>query len=141
VATSGARGAIDALGLIMTAGAAAATPAAEAMGEAVAREARSQLSRSSHPPGTPTTSMPGSPPATVTGRLRDSVEVRVIGEGAVQVGATAPYARIQELGGTSGRGGATELPSRPYLIPAWEIAGSEAYEVALEVIREAVSRG
>lgn len=77
----------------------------------------------------------------ITGRLAGSLEVRIIGLGMVQVGATSAYARIQELGGTAGPGGATELPSRPYLIPAWELAGSEAYHVALEIISEAVSRG
>lgn len=77
----------------------------------------------------------------ITGRLAGSIEVRVLGPGVVQVGATTPYARIQELGGTAGPGGATELPSRPYLIPAWELARVAAYEVALEIIGEAVSRG
>src|SRR5512146_97655 len=111
------------------------------MGEAVAREARAQLSRSSHQLGTVSPAPPGEPPAMVTGRLRDSVAVKVLSDGVVQVGATTPYARIQELGGTSGRGGVTELPSRPYLIPAWERAGTEAYEVALEVITEAITLG
>lgn len=141
MASTGAKGAIDALGLILTAGVAAATPAALAMGEAVAREARAQLSRSSHQAGTPSPSPPGEPPAMVTGRLRDSVSVQTLGEGVVQVGATTRYARIQELGGTSGPGGATELPSRPYLIPAWERYAVEAFEVALEVITEAISVG
>jgi phage gpG-like protein len=36
------------------------------------------------------------------------------------MGPTAPYARIQELGGATGRGGATVLPARPYFIPAAE---------------------
>jgi len=141
VATSGAKGAIDALGLIMTAGVAAAEPAAEAMGEAVAREARAQLSRSSHAPGTPSPAPPGEPPSMITGRLAGSIEVKVLGPGTVQVGATTAYSRIQELGGTAGPGGATEVPSRPYLIPAWELAAVEAYQVALEIISEAVSLG
>lgn len=141
MASTGARAAIDALGLIMTAGVAAATPAAEAMGEAVAREARTQLTRTSHALGTPTPAPPGEPPAMITGRLAGSLEVSVLGDGVVQVGATAPYARIQELGGTAGPGYSTELPSRPYLIPAWEAAATEAYEVALVVIGEAISGG
>lgn len=139
MASTGAKAAIDALGLIMTAGVAAATPAAEAMGEVVAKEARAQLSKSSHAAGTPTPAPPGEPPAMVTGRLAGSLAVKVLGEGVVQVGATAPYARIQELGGTAGPGYSTQVPSRPYLIPAWEAAGTAAYEVALEVITEAIS--
>lgn len=138
MATTGARGAISALGLILTSGVAAASDAALAMGEALVREARAELGKAAHPAGSPSPSGPGNPPAMVTGRLRDSVSLRVLAPGTVQVGAVTPYARIQELGGPSGRGGATELPPRPYLLPAWEKVRVAAVETALEVITEAI---
>jgi|SRR5690606_207829 len=76
-----------------------------------------ELSRTSHPPGTPTPAPPGTPPSLVTGNLRRSIQV----EGPQQtgpaswsakVGAEAVYARVQELGG-----GPSRLPARPYMAP------------------------
>jgi phage gpG-like protein len=89
------------------------------------REIKAQLATSSHPRGTPTPSSPGEPPSLVTGTLRRSVSVMgptPLGTGRwqAQVGPTAVYGRIQELGGVTGRGGATELPPRPYVRPAYE---------------------
>lgn len=66
---------------------------------------------------------PGSPPALVTGTLRRSVKVTApepkgFTGWEISVGPTAIYGRIQELGGYTGRGGATYLPARPYVEPS-----------------------
>lgn len=98
--------------------------AAQAMGNLFVREvATNELRRYSHPPGTPTPSPPGEPPALVTGTLRRSVHAtapRQTGPGRweVEAGGSVVYARIQELGGVTGRGHRTRLPARPYLRPA-----------------------
>jgi phage gpG-like protein len=73
-----------------------------------------------HPPGTPTPSPPGEPPARITGALLRSVNAEpVVRTGAwtwsARVGTRIIYGRIQELGGMSGRGHRTYLPPRPYL--------------------------
>lgn len=92
----------------------------------VARQQRTLLTLSSHPRGTPTGSPPGSPPWRITGRLMDSVTVRRATPTGLdrwegQVGPTAIYGRIQELGGDTGRNHRTHLPPRPSLYPAWAI--------------------
>jgi phage gpG-like protein len=79
-----------------------------------------ELSRTSHPPGTPTPSPPGSPPSLVTGTLRRSIQVEGPaqtgpGRWTANVGTGLVYSRIQELGGTAGRG--AYLPPRPYMAP------------------------
>lgn len=84
-----------------------------------------ELSRTSHPRRTPTPSAPGSPPSLITGTLRRSIVASPavpIGPGVwrATVGGTVIYARIQELGGQTGRNHATTLPPRPYLRPAAE---------------------
>lgn len=89
------------------------------------REIKQTLSTSSHPRGTPTPSSPGEPPSLVTGTLRRSITVNGphplgLGRWEAQVGPTAVYGRIQELGGVTGRGHATTLPARPYVQPAFE---------------------
>jgi phage gpG-like protein len=58
----------------------------------------------------------------VTGTLRRSITVKGphplgLGRWEAQIGPTAVYGRIQELGGVTGRGGATVLPARPYVAP------------------------
>lgn len=80
---------------------------------------KEELSRSSHPPGTPTPSPPGSPPSLITGNLRRSIQVegpQATGAASwsVSVGAESVYARVQELGG-----GPSRLPARPYMAPAF----------------------
>ncbi|MGE7437942.1 hypothetical protein [Kitasatospora sp. NPDC001175] len=103
--------------------AAAAAPSAIVASQALIEgEARAALSRYSHPPGTPTPSPPGEPPAKITGRLWDSFELAGptatgFGVWTSVMGPTAPYARIQELGG---RANHSELPARPYFRPAVE---------------------
>ena len=76
-----------------------------------------------HTAGTPTPSAAGSPPAVVTGTLRRSIRSdtpTLVGLGGFvgHVYPTSIYARIQELGGQTGRNHATTLPARPYLAPA-----------------------
>jgi hypothetical protein len=62
---------------------AAATPTALAQaGHVVEGMVKLELSRTSHPPGTPTPSPPGSPPSLITGALRRSIMV----EGPAQIG-------------------------------------------------------
>lgn len=102
----------------------------------VERSIKKILRTYTHPEGTPTTSPPGEPPALVTGTLMRSVRVRGPFPGRrrhtyrSQIGPTAVYARIQELGGRvrkarhSGQigpqrsGGYTRIPKRPYVKPA-----------------------
>lgn len=89
------------------------------------REIKQTLSTSSHPRGTPTPSSRGEPPSLVTGTLRRSITVQGphplgLGRWEAQVGPTAVYGRIQELGGVTGRGHAATLPARPYVQPAFE---------------------
>jgi phage gpG-like protein len=89
------------------------------------RNIKKTLATSSHPRGTPTPSSPGEPPSLVTGTLRRSISVKGpvplgMGRWEAQVGPTAVYGRIQELGGVTGRAGATELPPRPYVRPTYE---------------------
>lgn len=78
-----------------------------------------ELGRTSHPPGTPTPSPPGSPPSLITGNLRRSAQVegpQATGPGrwSASVGMESVYARVQELGG-----GPSNLPARPYVAPAF----------------------
>jgi len=82
-----------------------------------------ELSRKTHPPGTPTPSIPPEPPALITGNLRRSAQdrapqrlMRAVWEGALRM--TAAYARIQAKGGWTGRNHATYLPPRDYITPA-----------------------
>lgn len=102
------------------------------------REIKAQLSLGSHERGEPTTSAPGEPPDLVSGDLRRSVQVegpgpRGSGSWEVSVGPTVVYGRIQELGGRTGRHGATVLPARPYVAPALD----EMKPIMRTVMREA----
>jgi hypothetical protein len=87
------------------------------------RHVAAELTRKTHPPGTPTPSIAPEPPALVTGNLRRSAQDRLpqrigraIWEGALRM--TAIYARIQAKGGWTGRNHATHLPARDYITPA-----------------------
>ena len=99
--------------------AAAATLASEG-----AKEIRGQLTKRSHPPGTPTPSPAGQPPARVSGRLANSViTVQPVPAGAHRwVSMAGPhgvvYARIQDQGGRAGVRHSATLPPRPYRVPA-----------------------
>jgi hypothetical protein len=87
----------------------------------VAIQQRTLLNLGSHPPGTRTGSVPGSPPWRISGHLGDSVTVRRarstgLGRWEGAAGPTAVYGRVQELGG-----GPYNLPARPSLRPAWDL--------------------
>jgi phage gpG-like protein len=77
----------------------------------------------------------------ITGRLRDSVVTKFVGDGTVLVGATTPYARIQQFGGYSGVNRATRTPARPYLEAALAESSGEAWDAAIDVIVERVFGG
>lgn len=89
---------------------------------AVERQTKVNLALKSHKRGTPTPSLPGEPPALISGALRRSVKIS--GRGGRKgvytgsVGPTMIYSRIQELGGVAGRNHRASLPARPYLKPA-----------------------
>ena len=109
-------------------------------------EIKQTLATSSHQRGTPTPSSPGEPPSLVTGQLRGSITVDGphplgLGSWESQVGPTAVYGRIQELGGVTGRGGATVLPPRPYVQPSFnKVAGDGSLaRVYLEAWRTAIA--
>lgn len=138
MATTGAGDAIAALERMMLRGEVGADAAAEAMGEVYRRAVQRQLTLSSHAPGTPTPSSPGTPPATVSGALAGSVAMEHTGPGSVMVGGTTAYARIQQFGGMSGIGRKTHTPARPYLEPAWEDCADEARTAALEIFTEEI---
>jgi hypothetical protein len=76
---------------------------------------KTELSRTSHPRGTPTPSPPGSPPSLISGALRRSVQVEGpqqtgAGRWSASVGSGLVYAAVQERGGN-------HLPARPYMLP------------------------
>ena len=117
-------------------------------GHLIEAETKKDLSIGSHAKGQPTTSTPGTPPDLVTGQLRRSIKVTgptKTGPGAWEsrTGPTAVYGRIQELGGVTGRGGATYLPARPYLGPALQhlISSGRLAEVFTQAWRSAWYRG
>lgn len=97
--------------------------AVKAGAEEIRKATVDNLMRKEHPKGTPTPSAPDEPPAMILGGLKASViatPTTAVGVDRFEakVGATTVYARIQELGGTAGRG--SKLPPRPYLKPAVE---------------------
>lgn len=96
--------------------------AVKAAADQVKRDTVDKLMLKEHSKGTPTPSAAGEPPAMITGTLKASVTVTPVTTTGdyfeAKVGPTTVYARIQELGGTAGRGHTTHLPARPYLKPA-----------------------
>jgi|SRR5215831_2206281 len=106
----------------------------------IERRAKQKLGQKSHRPGTPTPANPGEPPALVTGNLRRSITVtgpEAIGPSMWkgQVGPTAVYGRIQELGGIA-RG--RTLPARPYMRPSFEELKDEIVDLFKTAWTEAV---
>jgi hypothetical protein len=104
--------------------------------EDVQERTRVLLLSRAHPPFTKTPSLPGTPPAAITGELAASVLVTNDGESAF-VGPTTDYGREQELGGPMKghpmmhwqeppgvwhHSRAHSLPDRPYLKPALDSA-------------------
>lgn len=125
---------------IKAGGEAAVKPAAEAMGAVGDQAIKKKLGLSSHAPGTKTPSTPGMPPSLITGSLRRSVrKTRSYQSGAhewtVHIAPTIVYARIQELGGRTGRGHRTHLPPRPYVAPALVESAEKARKAAIRVFR------
>jgi hypothetical protein len=121
--------------------------AAEAMGHQLVREVtRNELIRYTHPPGTKTGSPPGQPPAIVGGGLRRSIKQEPIVGGRrvskhrweTTVGGTIIYARIQELGGWTGRNHATYLPPRPYLSAALMRSRATIRDAGVNAFKKAV---
>lgn len=107
--------------------AAAAREALALSAHEVEKQVKQQLTTTSHAKGEPTPSAPGEPPSLVSGKLRQSVTVdgpKTVGPNSweAKVGPTMIYGRIQELGGDTGRGGATHLPPRPYVMPGLQAA-------------------
>lgn len=106
------------------------------------RRAHAQLSRYYHPPNTPTPSPPGQPPARITGHLRGSLTptgpVSTGGGFTGQLGPTAVYSRIQELGGQAGRGHSVTLPPRPYMRPTVRSSRSDLRAIYVEAWRRAM---
>ena len=84
------------------------------------RDAQASMTQS-HSRGTPTSSSPGSPPAVISGTLRRSITSSTVSRVGTAwmatVSASSVYARVQELGGATGRNHATILPPRPYFGP------------------------
>lgn len=54
-------------------------------------------------------------------------------------GADTPYARIQEYGGTAGRGHKSEIPPRPYLQPAFDDHRSTLTSLLQSAVDQALS--
>jgi phage gpG-like protein len=106
------------------------------------RRTHSRLSRYYHPPNTPTPSPPGEPPARISGHLRGSLAPTgpiETGSGYTgQLGPTAVYGRIQELGGQAGRNHSVTLPPRPYLAPTMRDARGDLRRQYLEAWRRAM---
>jgi hypothetical protein len=88
----------------------------------IQQEAQRNLTFYTHPPGTPTPSAPGEPPALISGALRRAVKIRRLLFGPLvfsgAVGSTSVYGPIQERGGWAGRAHRSYLPPRPWLRPA-----------------------
>ena len=77
---------------------------------------RTNLLKYPHPPGTPTEApILKGPVGFISGRLRDSIEVteKPIA-GFATVGTSLYYARINEIGGWTGKDHMSFIPPRPY---------------------------
>ena len=117
----GVREAIAALTRIELRLDAATLAATRAAAHQIEAKTKRKLTTYSHARGEATNSPTGQPPALVTGTLRRSVKVTGptwTGKGwQAEIGPTAVYSRIQELGGVTGHD--STLPPRPYLTPAF----------------------
>lgn len=119
----------------------AATRAATAKAlHVIERAAKQQLTTSSHAVNEPTPSAPGEPPSLVTGNLRRSITVtgpEEVGPAKWrgEVGPTAVYGRIHELGGQAGH---STLPARPYMQPALDDVREEIRAIFQAAWTEAI---
>ncbi len=131
----------------------AAQPTARDIAEHIKRKAQELGSVAEHPPGTKTPAPPGAPAGRISGHLVDTYEVHdLLEEDAAEVGPTAHYGRIQELGGWMQghpmmrwfedgawhRSRGHSLPARPTLKPATEfvLVSGEALRIVIEHYRE-----
>lgn len=100
------------------------------------RRATARLSRYYHPPGTPTPSPAGEPPARISGDLRGSLSPTgpvPTGDGySGSLGPTSRYGRIQEIGGQAGRNHSVTLPPRPYLDPTVQDSRNDLRRLYIE---------
>jgi len=114
------------------------------MAAAAEREIKLTLSATSHPRLTATPSLPGEPPSLISGQLRRSVRRTYSGGSSTRwttrVAPTTVYARIQELGGLTGRGHRTRLPARPYVRPALARGEDKIRAAAVKAFRRAIER-
>lgn len=110
--------------------------AGQKSGKRIVRLILAGLNAQSHAPGTRTPSLPGTPPARITGGLGRAVGTtsRWMYENIyrTQVYVNHPAARVQELGGRTGRGHRTVLPPRPYVKPAVRAALAEVQRIHRE---------
>lgn len=108
-------------------------------GNLVKKNIQGQLSIDSHRRDERTASAPGTPPSLVSGALRRSISVQLeLGTDAkATIGPTIIYGRIQELGGTTGYGHHSRLPSRPYVRPGL----MESMPELINIYHEAWSSG
>jgi len=107
------------------------------------RAEQTLLSLYPHPPGTPTPSPPGSPVGLISGHLRRGVNVDgpwqiSLSEVEGSIGPTAVYARIQELGGFTGKGHRTYLPPRPYHQPTVDAMLPEIRQIYVDAWAQAI---
>jgi phage gpG-like protein len=115
---------------------------AVAMATVGERAIKLELSRSSHPAGTKTPAQPyADPPSLISGRLRASTRrTRLFSTGfytwTARIAPTTRYARIQELGGWTGRHHKSHLPPRPYVRPARLWSQAKARDVGVKTFRQ-----
>lgn len=107
------------------------------------REEKATLRLRSHRRGTVTPSPPGEPPAKISGHLARSVKgrgPRMVRRGVwlAEVGPTAVYSRIQELGGDTGRNHRTHLPARPFVKPTTRAQMRRIHDLYKHAWREAI---
>jgi len=111
----------------------ALTPAIYAIADLVATDAAISITAGAVSGKGHVPSAPGSPPNADTHTLDRSIHVERIGPLVARVVADAPYAAIQELGGTAG--GVT-LPERPFMRPA----GAKNRDSGIKLMTAAVDR-
>lgn len=72
-----------------------------------------------------------------TGRLRDSIKVREVGEGKYDVGTDVPYATLHEFGGTNPEG--YVVPERSFMRKAWIENEAKYKQLAEDKAREIIN--
>ena len=120
-------------------------PAFREIGTGIVDEARLGFKESKDPYGTPWQRLKASTikrrrkgssqPLLDTGRLRNSIAFRLVGNG-VEVGTSVRYAAIHQFGGKAGRGRMVTIPQRSFIATA-ERGLPRSYG---EIIRDALQR-